>query len=105
MGTLIATGGNLDKAATAAAVEGIVTSNPKDLATGGTVARTAKALDLMQNINAVGKSLSGAADRVGHGSKIIYWIDQTLRLPVDFGSDANSTSGQGSIETQRKKDA
>jgi hypothetical protein len=34
-GTLLATG-NMNKAATAAAWEGIVTSNPKDLATGGT---------------------------------------------------------------------
>ncbi|MGA7080592.1 MAG: hypothetical protein WBQ43_19700 [Terriglobales bacterium] len=53
MGTLIATGGNLEKASTAAAIEGIVTSSPKDLATGGTVARAAKAIDLMQNIHQV----------------------------------------------------
>jgi hypothetical protein len=51
--TLISTGGNLNKAATAAAVEGIVTSNPRDLATGGTVARAAKAIDLLQNIHQV----------------------------------------------------
>jgi len=56
MGTFLATG-NLNKAATAAAVEGIVTSSPKDLATGGTVARAAKAIDLMQNISSVWNSV------------------------------------------------
>jgi len=52
-GTLVWTRGNLDKAATMAATEAIVTSNPKDLATGGTVARAAKAIDLAQNIHRV----------------------------------------------------
>jgi RHS repeat-associated protein len=66
LGTLVATGGNLNKAATAAAAEGIVTSNPKDLASGGTVARAAKAMELGQNIHSVGQAIknwfsSGAA--------------------------------------------
>ena len=51
--TFVATKGNLSKAATAAAVEGIVTSNPKDLVKGGTVERAAKAIDLMQNIHQI----------------------------------------------------
>jgi hypothetical protein len=51
--TLVVTKGNLNDAATAAAAEGIVTSNPKDLAMGGTVARAAKAIDLMQNIHQI----------------------------------------------------
>ena len=51
--TLVATKGNLNKAATAAAVEGIVTSNPADLARGGTVARAAKAADLVQNVHQI----------------------------------------------------
>jgi len=42
--------GNLNKAATAAAVEGIVTSRPKDLAEGGTLERAAKAIDLLQSV-------------------------------------------------------
>lgn len=52
LGTLIATG-SLDKATTAAAAEGIVTSNPKDLTSGGNLERAAKVLDLMQNIRRV----------------------------------------------------
>ncbi len=51
-GTFAVTG-NLDKAATAAAAEGILTSSPKDLATGGTLERAAKAIDLMQSIQKV----------------------------------------------------
>ena len=43
-GTMIWTG-DLNKAATAAAWEGIVTSNPKDLVTGGTFSRAAHAAD------------------------------------------------------------
>jgi hypothetical protein len=51
--TLVVTKGNVNRAATAAAVEGIVTSNPADLARGGTVARAAKAIDLVQNIHQI----------------------------------------------------
>jgi len=47
------TKGNLNKAATAAAVEGIVTSRPADLAKGGTVERAAKAIDLVQSIHKI----------------------------------------------------
>jgi hypothetical protein len=59
-GTLIVTG-SMNKAATAAAWEGIVTSNPKDLATGGTLSRAAHAADLLQNINTVKNSAINAA--------------------------------------------
>jgi hypothetical protein len=51
MGTLIKTGGNLNKAASAAAIEGVVTSNPKDLASGGTIARAAKAIEFERNLD------------------------------------------------------
>ncbi|WP_420239026.1 RHS repeat-associated core domain-containing protein [Telmatobacter bradus] len=59
-GTLLVTG-NMNKAATAAAWEGIVTSNPKDLATGGTLSRAAHAADLLQNIHTVQNSVVNAA--------------------------------------------
>jgi hypothetical protein len=54
-GTLLLTR-NLDKAATAAAAEGIVTSSPKDVATGGTLERAAKAIDLLQSVQKAGEA-------------------------------------------------
>jgi hypothetical protein len=51
-GTLIKTG-DMNKAALAAAAEGIVTSKPKDLATGGNLERVAKAADFIQNVRRV----------------------------------------------------
>ena len=50
--TLVKTG-SLDKAAGAAAFEGIVTARPGDLTEGGTATRVAKAIDLLQNIHRV----------------------------------------------------
>jgi hypothetical protein len=60
MVTLVATKGDLNRAGLAAAAEGIVTSNPKDLATGGTAARAAKAIDFMQNVHRVEGAITGA---------------------------------------------
>ena len=56
--TLLATG-STSKAATAAAVEGIITSNPKDLAKGSVLERAAKAFDLAQSVKAVGQAALG----------------------------------------------
>ena len=50
--TLVTTG-SVDKAADAAALEGIVTSRPGDLAEGGTATRAAKAIELLQNVHRV----------------------------------------------------
>jgi len=50
--TLVKTG-SLDKAAGAAALEGIITSRPSDLTEGGTAARVAKGTELLQNIHRV----------------------------------------------------
>jgi len=60
MVTLVATNGDLNKAGLAAAAEGIVTSSPKDLATGGTGARAAKALDFIQNVHRVEGAITSA---------------------------------------------
>jgi RHS repeat-associated protein len=62
-GTLLATG-DLNKAATAAAWEGIVTSNPTDLTSGGTLSRVAHAADLVQNISTVANSAISTAKSV-----------------------------------------
>jgi RHS repeat-associated protein len=63
--TLVATGGNMQKASLAAAAEGIITSNPKDLASGGRLTQGAKVLDLAQDIQAIGRAATNAvADRV-----------------------------------------
>jgi hypothetical protein len=65
--TLIGTG-SMDKAATAAAIEGILTSSPKDLASGGTLERAAKAFDFAQNVKILGRAVvnavSGISDRM-----------------------------------------
>lgn len=53
LATFVATG-DLNKAADAAALEGILTSNPKDLMSGGTLERAAKVNELRENIQQLG---------------------------------------------------
>jgi len=55
-GILLKTG-DMNKAATGAAVEGILTSRPEDLATGGTLERAAKVADFGQNVSKVWSSI------------------------------------------------
>jgi RHS repeat-associated protein len=62
--TLLRTG-DVHKAAEAAAWEGILTSNPKDLARGGTVSRVVKAHELIENVNTVKSTIKSAARLAG----------------------------------------
>jgi RHS repeat-associated protein len=53
MATLIASHGNIQKAARWAAVEGVVTASPKELLGGSAVQITAKVIDFIQNVKSI----------------------------------------------------